>query len=294
MIDDEAWSQLLETRARFPSEIDQAVANRKPGAAVGLLDRMVIVAIDHPARRIMGVGDDGWAMANRRELLDRAVRALAIPGVDGLLATPDIIDDLLLLDALDAKLLFGSMNRGGLTGSAWELHDSFTAYTPQALSKARFDGGKMLLRLDYDDEGTRATIEACVEAVNGLADRNLIAMVEPLPAVRDEDGRVVLNLSADAMVEAVSMASALGHTSRYTWLKLPVIDEMERMMAATTLPTLLLGGDPGDGADELFARWRDALEIPHVRGLVAGRSLLYPADGDVERAVSAAVEMVHG
>ena len=294
MIDDESWSEMLETRARFPSEIDQALANRKPGAAVGLLDQMVIVAIDHPARRILGVGDDAWAMANRRDLLDRTVRALSIPGVDGLLATPDIVDDLLLLEALDGKLLFGSMNRGGLTGSAWELHDSFTAYTPKALGDARFDGGKMLLRLDYDDVGTRSTIEACVDAVNGLADRNLIAMVEPLPAVRDDQGNVKLNLSAEAMVEAVSMASALGHTSRYTWLKLPVIEDMERMMAATTLPTLLLGGDPGDGADQLFAQWRDALEIPHVRGLVAGRSLLYPADGDVERAVTSAVEIVHG
>lgn len=293
MIDDNRWSELLETRARFPSEIDQAVANRKPGAAIGLLDQLVVIAIDHPARRILGVGEDPWAMANRRDLIERTMRALAQPGVDGLLASPDIVEDLMLLDALDGKLVFGSMNRGGLTGSAWELDDFFTGYTASSLAKAKFDGGKMLLRLDYEDVGTKSTIEGCVAAVNDLADHNLIAMIEPLPAVR-QDGMVQLDLSVDAMVEAVSIASALGTTSRYTWLKLPVVDDMARMMAATSLPTLLLGGDPGHNADELFARWRDALDIPHVRGLVAGRSLLYPADGNVEQAVSAAVAMVHG
>lgn len=292
-MDDAQWKDLLETRGRFPSEIDQAVANRKPGAAVGLLDHLMIVAIDHPARRILGVGNDPWAMANRRNLLDRTMQALSLPGVDGLLATPDIVEDLLLLDGLHGKLVFGSMNRGGLTGSAWELDDVFTGYTADAISRAKFDGGKMLLRLDYEDVATKATIEACVGAVNDLSDRNLIAMIEPLPAVRRE-GKVALNLTTDAMVEAVSVASALGKTSRYTWLKLPVVDDMERMMAATSLPTLLLGGDPGPDSDGLFARWRGALDIPHVRGLVAGRSLLYPEDGNVERAVSAAVELVHG
>lgn len=293
MITDEQYAGLLDTRARYPSELSQATANRIPGPAVALLDRMLIVAIDHPARRILGVGEDPFAMADRRDLLNRTMIALSRPGVHGLLATPDIIEDLMLLDALDRKLIFGSMNRGGLTGSAWELNDPMTAYTAQALAARKFDGGKMLLRLDYDDPGTRVTLEACARAVGELADENLIALVEPLPARRNIAARVELDLSADAMVEAVAVASALGHTSRYTWLKLPVIDDMDRMMAATTLPTLLLGGDPGDNPQPLFAQWKAALEIPNVRGLVAGRSLLYPHDGNVERAVDAAAEMVN-
>jgi hypothetical protein len=69
---------------------------------------------------------------------------------------------------------------------------------------------------------------------------------------------------------------------------------MERVLEATTLPTLLLGGDPGSRAAEVFEGWRRALRLPQVRGLVAGRALLYPADGDVAGAVSAAARMVHG
>lgn len=69
---------------------------------------------------------------------------------------------------------------------------------------------------------------------------------------------------------------------------------MERVLAATTLPVLLLGGDPGDANGERVARakWWRALRLPGVQGLVVGRSLLYPADGDVAGAVDRAVGLL--
>jgi len=76
-------------------------------------------------------------------------------------------------------------------------------------------------------------------------------------------------------------------------MKLPVVDEMERVMEATTLPTLLLGGDAGVDPDETFAAWEDALALPGVRGLTVGRTLLYPPDGDVAGAVDTAAGLVH-
>jgi hypothetical protein len=36
------------------------------------------------------------------------------------------------------------------------------------------------------------------------------------------------------------------------------------------------------------------MELPQVRGLVAGRTLLYPPDGDVRAAVDAAAAIVRG
>ncbi len=60
--------------------------------------------------------------------------------------------------------------------------------------------------------------------------------------------------------------------------------EPERVLAATSLPCLLLGGDPGERSEELLAGWEAAMALPQVRGLVAGRSLLYPPDGDVAAA----------
>ena len=90
------------------------------------------------------------------------------------------------------------------------------------------------------------------------------------------------------------IAAGLGASSAYTWLKLPVVDDIARVMDATTLPTLLLGGDPQGDPQDTFARWGSALELPAVRGLVVGRTLLYPPDGDVAAAVDIAAELVHG
>ncbi|HEY5890721.1 MAG TPA: deoxyribose-phosphate aldolase, partial [Acidimicrobiia bacterium] len=96
----------------------------------------------------------------------------------------------------------------------------------------------------------------------------------------------------DAVIKSMGIASGLGNTSRHTWLKIPVVDEMERVMAATTLPTLLLGGDPKGSDDDVFASWETALAVPGVRGLVVGRSLLYPQSDDVAAAVDIAAGLV--
>ena len=104
---------------------------------------------------------------------------------------------------------------------------------------------------------------------------------------------MVNDLSAPAVIRSVAIASGLGATSGYSWLKLPVTEGMEEVMAATTLPTLLLGGDPAGPPADTYARWAAALALPGVRGFVIGRALLYPHDGDVAAAVDAACALVH-
>ena len=218
ILDDERFAELLRVRAEEPQALDTAV-QRRPLRRMLMGDgRLMIIAFDHPARRILGVGGDPSAMANRRSALERCIRALRRPGVDGILATPDVIDDLLLLGELDDKVVFGSMNRGGLTGSVWELDDRFTAYDAATIRAMNLDGGKMLLRIAYDDPGTNATLEACARAVTDLASRGLVAMVEPLPAHREFDGRVRIDDDIEAVVEAVAIASALGSPSIRTGL----------------------------------------------------------------------------
>ena len=183
------------------------------------------------------------------------------------------------------------MNRGGLAGTVFELDDRFTGYDAAAIARMGFDGGNMLLRIDPDDPATADTMQACARAVSDLAGRGLIAMVEPFIAHR-VDGRVRNDTSPEAMMLALTIASGLGTTSAYTWLKVPVVPDMERVMAASTLPALLLGGEVPDDPAGAFAGWRKALRLPNVRGLLAGRSLLYPADGDVAAAVDTAVGLL--
>jgi hypothetical protein len=55
---------------------------------------------------------------------------------------------------------------------------------------------------------------------------------------------------------------------------------VDEVLAARTLTTLLLGGDPA-GA-------------PGVRGLVIGRTHMYPLDGHVGAAVDISAGLVHG
>ncbi|MEI2774991.1 MAG: deoxyribose-phosphate aldolase [Tetrasphaera sp.] len=285
--------QLTEIRVREPHRIAQSWATRPRRQRIGPDGRLLVVAADHPARGALGVRDEPLAMASRTDFLARLATAAAHPGVDGVLGTPDVLDDLLLMGALDGKLAIGSMNRGGLQGAVFELDDRFTGYTATELAARGIDGGKMLTRIALTDRGTSATLEASAQAVGELAAYGLMALIEPfLSAV--ENGRVRNLLDADSAIRAIHIASGLGPTSAQTWLKLPVVDDLARVMDATTLPTLLLGGDPHGRPDETYARWAAALGIPPVRGLVVGRALLYPPDGDVAAAVDIAAHLVHG
>ncbi|MEU0569426.1 deoxyribose-phosphate aldolase [Nonomuraea sp. NPDC005983] len=280
------YHELREIRARNPERVAEAAAARRRRPLLG--DRqLMIIAADHPARGALGVGARPLAMGSRVELLDRLQVALARPGVDGLLATPDVVEDLLLLGALDDRIVIGSMNRGGLHGAVFAFDDRFTAYDTATISRMRLDGGKMLCRIALGDPATASTLEACGRAITELAGNGLVAMVEPFwsqPSGHD--------LSPEGMIRVINVAQGLGATSAYTWLKIPVVADMERVMEATTLPSLLLGGDPGDTPDLAFAAWRKALRLPGVRGLVVGRALLYPPDDDVAAAVDTAVTML--
>ena len=284
---------LTEIRATDPGRVARTWLERQRRALVGDDGRLLIVAADHPARGALGVRDDAMAMASRTDLLERLALALGRPGVDGVLGTADILDDLLLMGALDDKVVIGSMNRGGLQGAVFELDDRFTGYTADSIAAQGLDGGKMLTRVALGDPGTAPTLEATARAVSELADHGLMALVEPFWSVA-EDGRVRNLLDPDSVIRSVHIASGLGARSDHTWLKLPVVDDLARVMDATTLPTLLLGGDPQSSPEDTFASWGAALDIPAVRGLVVGRALLFPPGGDVAAAVDIASGLVHG
>lgn len=282
---------LLETRFLRPGAIAEAAQRRELRSTSAETRRILIVAADHTARGMLDVGTNAIAMANRYDLLDRLITALDIPGVDGVLGTPDIIEDLLLLGALNHKYVFGSMNRGGLPGAVFEMDDRFTGYTVDSIVNSRLDGGKMLLRINLEDAGTATTLESCANAVTQLAAADRIAMLEPFMS-RWVDGRIQHNLTAAGVIQSMAVASALGATSAHTWLKVPVVEDMERVAEATTMPLVLLGGPRSDRPDEMFEQWEKTLRLPGVRGLVVGRNLLYPPDDDVATAVKTAVSLL--
>jgi len=287
------YAALIEARVREPHSLQTALKGRRRRDLVGPDGNLLIVAVDHTARGMLAAGSDPLAVADRYTLLDRVMRALKVPGVDGVMASADILEELAWLGALDGVVAIGTMNRGGIIGARWELDDRLTAYDADHIEEFGLDGGKTLVRIEDTDAGVARTLEMVAALSTELADRKLMNMIEPLPYLIDENGRARLDSSTERLIKVVAIASGLGSSSAYTWLKLPASPDMDKVAGATTMPIVMLGGDPGADAARTFAGWQAAMAEPNVRGLVAGRALVYPEDGDVEGAVSAAAAIVH-
>ena len=292
-LDRSDYEDLLKARVRKPKLLVKALRNRERRGLIGSDGNLMILAADHTARGMLAAGGDPLAVADRYTLLDRIVRGLAVPGVDGVMASADSLEELAFLGALNEKVAIGTMNRGGIIGARWELDDRLTSYDPQHIEDNGLDGGKLLLRIEDTDPGVAGTIEMAAALTTDLASRKLMCMIEPLPYLKDENGVARLDPSVEKLVKVVAIASGLGAISAYTWLKIPAVDDMSVVAGATTMPILLLGGDPGANAPAVFDRMRRAMAEPNVRGIVAGRTLLYPTDGSVEDVVAMAAEMVH-
>lgn len=279
-------AHLAAVRMHEPGRIAAALAVRERASFPPPHgERLLVVAADHPARGALDAGGGG-DMSDRLDLLERCVTALARPGVSGFLGTADLVEDLTLLGALEGKIVLGSMNRGGLAGSVFEIDDRFTGYDAEGIAASGLDGGKMLLRIDRDDPATANALEAGARAVGDLAARGLVAMIEPFES-RRVDGRVVNDLTTSAVVRSIAVAAGLGPTSARTWLKIPYVPDMAQVAAASTLPLFVLGG-----AADAAVPWDRVLALPSVRGLVIGRTLLYPPDGDVAGTVDRLVELL--
>ena len=193
-------------------------------------------------------------MASRSDLLEPPRhRRLQRPGVDGVLGTPDILDDLLLLGALEGKVVIGSMNRGGLQGASFELDDRFTAYRAardrRARPRRRQDADAHLPRRPRHGRHPRGQRPGRHRARRASGSWRWSSRSSPSAA----SGRVVNLLDPDSTIKSIHIAAGLGASSAYTWLKLPVVDDLDRVMDATTLPTLLLGGDPQGDPQDTYA-----------------------------------------
>jgi len=101
-----------------------------------------------------------------------------------------------------------------------------------------------LIRIDHHDPSVARTLETVAAVTTQLADRKIMSLIEPLPYLKDERGGAVLDPSDDALIKVVAIASGLGASSAYTWLKIPASSRMSEVAGATSLPILMLGGEP--------------------------------------------------
>lgn len=265
--------------------------------------KLNILAADHPARRVTKVGEDSLRMANRHGYLARIVRVLQSDVVDGVMATMDVLEDLLVIHhlvlesggpaLLDNRLLIASLNRGGLAGASWEMDDPITGTSPVNCARMNLDGAKLLLRLCDDEPNSLDTMLYCSEAISEMNALDLPTFLEPLPVVKEKNNYKVVK-TADALARIVGVASALGDSSRHLWLKLPYCENYQVVAGATTLPILLLGGESAGDATPLLREISAGLAAgSNVRGALVGRNVLYPGDEDPFVIAQAAGLIIH-
>jgi DhnA family fructose-bisphosphate aldolase class Ia len=309
-------AQLTQTRVSDPDRALRVAGARKRRARLTIDGRLSLLAADHPARRVTAVGEDQLAMADRHDYLARVVRVLQSERVDGVMATMDILEDLLLLHdlvlgkggppLLDDKLLIASLNRGGLQGVSWEMDDPVTGATPATVAAWNLDGAKFLVRICDDDPASLKTMVAAAQAITELNALGLPMFLEPLPAVKTDKGYKVIK-TAEALTVIAGVASALGDSSRHLWLKLPYCENYESVTRATTLPILLLGGESTGDPTHFMRQVAAAIAMREVaagpgrrlvvngtvRGALAGRNVLYPGAEDPLAVAEAVGRIIH-
>jgi DhnA family fructose-bisphosphate aldolase class Ia len=300
---DALLERLTATRVRDPEYAFRVASARIRRHELAPTGKLNILAADHPARNVTQVGANPLAMADRRDYLARILRVLSSARVDGVMATMDILEDLLSIDGflrsagaatlLDNKLLIASLNRGGLAGSSWELDDPMTGATPAACCAWRLDGAKILLRVDESDAASLRTIQASAQAITECNALHLPVFLEPLPVKRGDKGFTVAK-TPEALARLAGVASALGDSSRYLWLKLPYCEGYQAVARSTTLPILLLGGESAGDPAPFLRQLECALQAgTNVRGALVGRNVLYPGAEDPLAMADAAGGIIH-
>jgi len=299
------FAAITDVRVRRPRWIEKEAKQRKRPRRLSRDGKLVLLAIDHPGRGVTAIRGDALAMGDRYQYLARTRRVLDDPDLDGVVATADLLEELLILSHierkergrgfLDGRVLVGSMNRGGLAGTAFEMDDTFTGIGAARLAELRCQGGKMMYRLEPQEAGSGRTVLACARALNDLRREGLAAFLEPLGVARGASGGYDAAKDAATLVRQCGIAAALGDSSAHLWLKLPYGDGFERVCRATTLPILLLGGPARDSPAATLKDFASGLEAgPNVRGAIIGRNLLFPGDADPLPMCRALTALVHG
>lgn len=296
-------AQVTEIRVSDPERSLRVAKARKRRPRLTVDGKLNILAADHPARRVTYVGDNPLRMADRHEYLARILRVMMSEAVDGLLATMDILEDLLIVHDLlrerggpaflDEKVLLASFNRGGLLGSSWEIDDPMSGPTAATCAEWNLDGAKILLRLCDEEPDSLKTLVATVRAITELNAVGLPMFLESLPVAKTEHGYKIIK-TAEELARTAGAASAMGDSSRYLWLKLPYCENYEMVAGSTTLPIILLGGESiGDATPFLRELSAGLAAGSNVRGALVGRNILYPGADDPLAVIESVGGIIH-
>lgn len=256
---------------------------------LGRGSRALLIEADHPGRGLLGVGADARALADRSEYLYRLCAALDLRGVDGVIATADLVDDLILLEALNDRVIVGSTNVRVESAFA-SFTSGFTGFGPDAIRDVHLEAGMVRVPIYLDLQEGVGLVHSASRAIDALGAAGSVALVEP-KLWRGTIAELEHDASVDGFVRAIGIVSAFGSRSSYTWLVLPVMDGLEDVLPSTTMPVLLRAAhnSPLPSESDILAM----LRLPGVAGLIVPADVLYPEDGDMLATVQALAALVH-
>ncbi len=297
------FNQITDARVDEREQIIEHARCRKRRGKLAKDGKLIILAADHPGRRVTALRSEPLRMGDRYEYLGRVLRVITDPEFDGVMAQTDMIEDVIIVDYLykkktgksflDEKVIIGCMNRGGHAGSLYEIEDDFTSFSPESLKKLNLDGGKMLYRLEPSDHGSIITIRECARAITELSRFGLYAFIEPATVEGKEKG-YAFKTDLETLVRDAGAAAALGETSLYTWLKLSYNESFERVARSTTLPILLLGGPAKESPVETIKSFAHGMMCaPNVRGSMVGRNVTFVQDDDPRAIAMSLSKIIH-
>ena len=263
----------------------EALARKKPGFPHR---ELIIAAADHNARMINEYKGNPIGLSNRREYLARLVRMLQSDQVDGVEAAPDVMEDLIILNYLwkqagkkaflQNKMLIGTVNRGGLKGTVWELDDMRTCFTVSRIAALRMDGVKFMLRVNPMEADSQKTVEYCAQTITEAAEYGLPVFIEVI-YLTTENGRYVMKMDSESLCKVVGVAGALGCTGANKWLEVPVNQEYAIPVGATTGTVLVCPDEREDESFEVIKEYTEQIGTAYnVRGILLGRNVMFSED----------------
>ena len=280
---DEVFLKLNEIKAFHPEIILEETAKReKPGFPH---KHLVFAAADHNARMINEYKGNPIGLSNRREYLTRLVRMLQSDSIDGIEATPDIIEDLIIInrirresgekDFLKGKMLVGTVNRGGLKNTVWEMDDMPACFTVDRIHKLNMDGVKFMIRLNPMDERTKYTVRYCADAINAAESYGLPIFIEALYVETTEKG-FAMKTDSESLCKVVGVVGALGCTGANKWIEVPLNQEYHIPVGATTCPVLVVPDEVENEPEAVVKEYTKEIGIAgNVRGILLGRNVMY-------------------
>lgn len=280
----ELFSRISALKTDQPQLIRaEAEQRKKPPANC---KQLVLAAADHNARMITGYEDDPIRLGRRRLYLSRLARILLASSVDGVEASPDILEELLLLnyiirqehglDLLSGRRMIGTVNRGGLKDAVWEMDDFCSCFTVRRLTALHLDGAKFMLRINPGRMESKNNLQACVETINQARDQELPVFIECLFVTGAPERGFTVHTDLESLVKAVGVASALGYSAAGKWLELPLTADYLTAVSASTCPVLVVPDESGRTAAEVVAEYAVPSALsPQVRGILLGRNVLF-------------------